>query len=99
MADTKFILFPGRSAWRIARCGADGFVWSSAVVEENTAPETVAASVAVALREQGHAGGPVVLALASDDCLSVRVATTGLPRGDRRAMIYRLEEQLPVAAE
>ncbi len=89
MSDNEFTLFTAESDWRLARVHAGIVTWT------NTPRDQVAA----ALREQGYAGRPIVLALPSADCLSVRVSTAGLPRGDRRAMVYRLEEQLPLAAE
>jgi type II secretory pathway component PulL len=46
-----------------------------------------------------HQPEPVVLALPSSWCLSATIDTTGLPRADRRALVFRLEDKLPVAAE
>jgi hypothetical protein len=57
------------------------------------------AYVAGALRRLGHTGEGVVLAVPSAWCLVATVSTAGIPRHDRKALLYRLEERLPLAAE
>ena len=53
-----------------------------------------------ALDALGYKGQPVVLAVPSRWCLGAMISTADLPRKDRRrAMLYRLEEKLPLAAE
>lgn len=48
----------------------------------------------------GYRGQSVMLAIPSRWCLAALIDTAGLPRKARRqAMIYRLEEKLPLAAE
>lgn len=56
--------------------------------------------VVALLREQGHAGRPVLMAIPSHWCFAATLpASPDLPRHDRKALLYRLEEQLPIAAE
>ncbi len=86
--NSDFVLFPTGSTWRIARFRRGRCEWF-----------TAESDVAAGLRELGFAGRPVVLAIPSDGCLCARIDTAGLPRNDRKAMAYRLEEMLPVAAE
>ena len=65
-----------------------------------TAADETADAVAAALKTAGYRFEPVLLAIPSHWCLCASVTTAGLPRKERRrAMIYRLEEKLPLAAE
>jgi hypothetical protein len=60
----------------------------------------MAAKAADALRELGHGGRAVCLGLPSDMVLPARTGCGNLPRRQRRqALVYRLEEQLPLDAE
>ncbi len=47
----------------------------------------------------GYAGEGTVLAIPSSWCFAVSIHVGDLPRNDRNAMLYRLEEKLPLAAE
>jgi len=61
-----------------------------------TAAETIREALAVA----GCAGRDVVLAIASASCLCAPVRAHDLPAKERRrALLYRLEEKVPVCAE
>jgi hypothetical protein len=51
------------------------------------------------LRSNGYAAQPVTLALPASMCFPAAISIADLPRGDRRAMTYRLEERIPFAAE
>src|SRR4051812_46687104 len=63
-------------------------------------PGAIAGAVAAALKAQGYRGEGVLLAIESSMCLCAPVRTEGLPtKHRRRAMTYRLEEKLPIAAE
>ena len=56
--------------------------------------------IAAALKERGYGGGGVMLAIPSQWCMCAAIPIADLPKRNRRQlMIYRLEEQLPVAAE
>ncbi len=61
------------------------------------------ASLAAALLEKnGYSGQPLTLSIPSTWCMAAAISTEGLPRSGatrRQAMVFRLEEQLPVAAE
>lgn len=89
MPAAEFIFFTIASAWRVARVDGDAVAWL-----DWPGPDDAAA-----LEAFGYDGRPAVLAVASDDCLAARVSTGGLPRGDRRALTFRFEERLPLAAE
>jgi hypothetical protein len=99
---THYILFAnGRAAWQIATVTGGG---SHVALVDVTVPDeaptaAIAQRLSQELRRIGYTGQGVLLALASDQCLAAPIETTGLPRGDRKAMLYRLEEKLPVAAE
>lgn len=95
MAHRPFILFPSPTAWRIASPGATDDV----PVDADASAEQTAAAVAGQLRSRGYSGQGVLLAIPSDWCLAASISTAGVPRNDRAALCFRLEEKLPVAAE
>jgi len=68
-------------------------------IERETPPKEIAAAVEAKLRERHYQGEDVLLALPSSWCLAASIDTQGLPRHDRAAMRFRLEEKLPLAAE
>jgi len=65
---------------------------------ENPIPDDIAEAVK---RELGAGGAAVrgLLALPAEWCLSASIDLNELPRNDRKAMLYRLEEKLPLSAE
>jgi hypothetical protein len=89
------ILFADDQAWRIASAGA----LDELRVEQESSAKDIAAAVAAKLRERHYAGEGVLLALPSSWCLAASISTQGLPRHERAAMRFRLEEKLPLAAE
>src|SRR5260221_749354 len=104
MATTSYILFPHGRTWQIASVGGGHVAFADMLPpggarEETVAPHAIAQRVAEELRRMGYVGQGVLLAVGSDECLAAAIDTAGLPRGDRKAMLYRLEEKLPVAAE
>src|SRR5947208_10731970 len=100
MSATTFILFPHGPTWQIATVtgGRVGF-HDMLPPEADVAVQDIAQHLAEEFRRLGYTGQPVMLALASADCLAATIDVAGLPRSDRKAMLYRLEEKLPVAAE
>src|SRR5690606_25478069 len=65
-----------------------------------TAPDAAADAAAARLLERGYGGDGVVLAIPSAWALAAPVSAEGLPKkGQRQAILYRLEEKLPVSAE
>ena len=89
------ILFAGDQTWRIASAGHI----DQTSVEADASPSQVATAVAAKLRERQYGGEGVLLALPAGWCLAASISTDGLPRHDRAAMRFRLEEKLPLAAE
>lgn len=68
--------------------------------DPDPAPEDRAQVLAEQLEALGHDGRPIALCIDSSRCLCAEVATDDLERsGRRKAMTYRLEEHLPIAAE
>jgi hypothetical protein len=61
--------------------------------------DEVPLDVPATLHAPGEHGRSVVMALPSTWCLAATIDTAGLPRNDRRAGVYRLEDKLPIAAE
>ena len=68
-------------------------------IPAHASPDQIASVVASALSTAGHAGETILLAIPSSWCLAASIAIGDLPRHDRQAMLYRLEEKLPLAAE
>src|SRR3954470_5330048 len=95
MPQRTTILFASDQTWRIASAGAVDEVR----VEREASAKEIAATVAAKLRERQYGGEGVLLALPSSWCLAASISTEGLPRHDRAAMRFRLEEKLPLAAE
>jgi type II secretion system protein L len=89
MRRDAFILFSGDAEWLITRVRA-GSVEQRRVAHEEAA---------TALGALGHAGQGVLLGVPSHWCLAASISLEGLGGSDRRAMLYRLEEKLPLAAE
>jgi type II secretory pathway component PulL len=100
VSQTSFILFPHGPTWQIATVTGGHAAFADMLPPEGeTSAQDVARRLAEELRRLGYTGQGVQLALDSADCLAASIDTAGLPRGDRKAMLYRLEEKLPVAAE
>jgi len=102
MADPTCILLATSTGWRLAgRLGDESARVFTADLHAplNSPAALIAAKAAAALHENQYAGQGLVLAIASEWCFSATIQTTDLPRNDRKAMIYRLEEKLPLAAE
>ncbi len=101
MAANGFVILASHDGWRVGAMGADGpqVVGVSSNLDEPAQPLTQ--QLLAALEELGYtAGQPVVLAIPSPWCLCASIDTQELPRqGTESAMLYRLEENLPIAAE
>jgi hypothetical protein len=95
MAGGTFILFAGDESWRIVSRGAS----DELRVEREAGAGEIALAAAAKLRARGYQGEGVLLALPAPWCLSAVISTADLPRQDRAAMAFRLEEKLPLAAE
>ncbi len=93
---SSFMLVHDAARWRLTRTTGQ-----QVDVREVPAGEGAdAAEVKAALDDWGYAGDGVCLALPSSMVLSARIDCQGLPRGSRRtAMVYRMEEQLPLDVE
>jgi type II secretion system protein L len=90
-----FLLALEAETWRVARIGGDGVK-----VRQMPRDEQSAAALKEALGEWGYDGRGVCLGLPSELVLAASILLEGLPRKRRRtAMLYRLEEQLPLEAE
>jgi hypothetical protein len=95
----RILLFPGRAEWRIVLADAERRVLNFQLGFD-AAPRQAADAVAAAVRSAGVSSADVLLALPSAWCLSATLATADLPaKARRRALLYRFEESLPLAAE
>ena len=96
--DRQFILFADRRRYSVV--GIDGVIRAAIDADSVATGATTASLLLDAMRAAGCAPGEVIVALASELCLAASIQTAGLPRARRsRAMLYRLEEKLPLAAE
>lgn len=67
---------------------------------EASSPAALADAALRILREHGYEGGGLTLAIPSDWCMCALIDIADLPRREaQQAMLYRLEEQLPLPAE
>jgi len=91
-----FLLALQTDRWRVIRTDGDRIDCEDVAIGPGSGAEQVRA----AMDRQGYRGQPVCLGLPSEMVLSAGIECDDLPRKDRRmAMLYRLEEQLPVEAE
>ena len=99
MPNHPFILYPSTASWRLT--AADSAAGATTLnIEPGASPAEIAAAVAADLNRLGYGGEAVLLAIPSAWCLCGSISTVGLPpRNRHRAMTYRLEEKLPMAAE
>src|SRR4051794_20844309 len=100
--ESAIVILVTASDWRIGKAGPGGASVSDVPIGRSASPDEAARAVAAAL---GADAGPrgrsgVLLALPSERCLCASVRVDDLPARDRRlAMVYRLEEKLPLPAE
>lgn len=103
MATSSYILFPHGPTWQIATVTGGHVTFADMLPPQggphDTPPKLIAERLAAELARLGYTGQGVMLALPASDCLAASIDITGLARGDRKAMLYRLEEKLPMAAE
>lgn len=100
MAHAHYILLASDRRWTIGRIDPHGPVLSALAIDEADSPSQIASRVHAALVASGYAGQPLVLGLPSAWCLCATVATDQVPRHHRAAaLLYRLEDKLPLAAE
>ena len=95
MAGRVCVIFPEQEAWRVGVIvdGRAKIVRSDAAVD---APMAVKVARTLALVD----ARTVLIALPSADCLTTSIDTHGLPHRHRReAMLYRMEEGLPLPVE
>ncbi len=94
--NTTCVIFHDHQGWRVGTTEEGEVKLTVLEVPVGAGPETAAVAVTGLFPGRIRA----VIALASDACLAADVSVESLPRRDRQdAMLYRLEEQLPVAAE
>ncbi|HZK82384.1 MAG TPA: hypothetical protein VFC46_14985 [Humisphaera sp.] len=99
MTGRSFILFPGAAMWRVGAVCNGQVAVMQAPLAEGARPAQIAASVSAALHDAGYSGEGTILAIPSSWCFAASIAVGDLPKNDRQAMLYRLEEKLPLAAE
>jgi hypothetical protein len=99
MASQPFILLVTDDAWQACTLEAGEPVVAEIPFPQGASVVDKAKIVAAALQEIGYAGQGTILALPSSWCYAASISTDDLPPGDRKAMLFRMEEKLPVAAE
>jgi hypothetical protein len=101
MSEPSFLLLAAPGGWRLAAAPGEAqeILDTDLGVAIDAPSATVATRAAEALSKCGHTGQAIVLGIPSNWCFSASIQTSDLPRNDRKAMVYRLEEKLPIAAE
>jgi hypothetical protein len=99
LAENSFILFAGRDIWRIAARIGGQWNWGEVSPATGAGAPEIASQLSSILSTLGYQGEPTALSIGSDWCLSALIPIGDLPRGDRKAIVYRLEEYLPLPAE
>lgn len=102
-----FILFPAdgpdpaTGSWQVGVVGAGRVEFHGLEARaDGSDRQAMAQALAKAMGQKGYSGEGIVLALPSRSCFCASVAAGDLPRGSReQALLYRLEEKLPLAAE
>ena len=84
MAGDAIILVTSGAVWRVE-------------LDPSARPEEISAAIRDALGSGG--GGEVVVAIPSAWCFAAHVDCAGRNGGDRKTLLFRLEEKLPLAAE
>ena len=96
----SYILFLHGDTWQIARVDAGRVSFFDMLPPDaNSTVAQIATKVAQQMQHIGYQGQPTMLAVASKDCYAARIDISDLPGNDRKAMVYRLEENLPIPAE
>lgn len=100
MSRRVFTVFCDPDRWAVACAAAEKCAVASVPAPPEAALSTVANLLAESLRNHGYRGEGLVLALPSAWCLCATLSLAPLPRKPtREAMLYGLEEKLPLAAE
>lgn len=102
MPAVPFILFPRNepgAAWRVSRLAPEGPSFTDVAIPEDSTAEQTADAIAGAMSTLGHAGQAVVLAVPSAWCMAASISTADLPKQDRKALVFRFEEKLPLPVE
>jgi len=95
-----YLLALGVDRWSVARIDADQIEFTEVPFSGDAAADEVAEQVASALDRCGYDGREVCLGLPTRMVLAAGLRCDDLPRRGRdEAMLYRLEEQLPLEAE
>jgi len=100
MSAEAFLILYEEHGWSVARSAGDEVDLRQVPIATDADLADQAAGVAAVLTELGYEGHGVCLALPGCMVLTARIDCEKLPRRDRHAaMLYRLEEQLPIDAE
>ena len=104
------IIFAGNDTWRIGlTIDNESHILTidppapleGEALDNEQSLDQMADTIAQTLAEHGYANEELVLSIPSNWCLCASLPTDNLPTGKARhqALIYRLEEHLPIAAE
>ncbi len=95
-----FVLYADRDGWRISLNTGTTPQIHAVEGSAGATPAVAARLTAQLLVTLNFRPRRCIVALPTDACLCAAIGSQGLPaRGGRRAMLYRLEEKLPVSAE
>ncbi len=101
MAKPILILLDSHAKLSVATIENSAGVVHAVAVAEGAPAMEAAVALSNTLKAQGYTGEGLILGIPSAWCLCASISTERLPRRKQRfeAMLYRLEEKLPLAAE
>jgi hypothetical protein len=96
----SFVIFANPGRWLLAAVDdAARTQWIDLPDQPSASLEESVGQVTAAMNVAGYRHNGVVLAIPSSWCFAAATPLAGLARRDRRSMLFRLEEKLPLAAE
>lgn len=99
MPQAGWVLLQDTNGWQIVKTSAAGAEARSVELSAETSVSQLAAGLAEALQAEGYRSEPLVLALDASVCLAAGLTLESDGTRQRQAMLYQLEQWLPVAAE
>jgi len=100
MSRMRYFLALNERDWLVVRTAGTEVTTREVIIREDTSENPALVEVATVMKELGYRGEDICLGLPSGMIFAGLVDCQGLPRNQKRtAMLFRLEEQLPMDAE
>jgi type II secretory pathway component PulL len=99
MRDAKWFLWTDSEGWKAARVLERERDIVPLEADSSMGSDDMAHAIAQRMRDHGYDGGGIMLGLPSEQCLSAAVELSSADVRDRNALMYELEEKLPLSLE